>query len=47
VANNDAGQFTVGGSAKADQWQIDYTYQMGTSSQALGATHRFGVGMSF
>ena len=47
LANNDAGQFSVGGSAKADQWQLDYTYQAGLSSAALGASHRFGVSMAF
>lgn len=47
MANADAGQLTVGATAKADQWQIDYTYQFGLSAQQLGSTHRFGVGMNF
>jgi hypothetical protein len=47
LANSDAGQYSVGASAKADQWQIDYTYQAGLAANHLGATHRFGVGMAF
>jgi len=47
IVNADAGQVTAGATAKADQWQIDYTYQFGLSSQQLGSTHRFGVGMHF
>lgn len=47
LANSDAGQFSVGGSAKADQWQLDYTYQAGLSAAHLGASHRFGVSMAF
>lgn len=47
VANNDSGVFSVGGSAKADQWQIDYTYQFGLSALQLGASHRIGLGMTF
>jgi hypothetical protein len=47
LANSDAGQFSVGGSAKADQWQLDYTYQAGLSASHLGASHRFGVSMAF
>lgn len=47
TANNDAGQATVGGTAKADQWQVDYTYQTGFAANQLGATHRIGLGMQF
>ena len=47
LANSDAGQFSVGASAKADQWQIDYTYQAGLAADHLGASHRFGVSMAF
>ena len=47
LANSDAGQFTVGGSAKADQWQLDYTFQGGLTASHLGVTHRFGVSMAF
>jgi hypothetical protein len=47
IVNADAGQVTAGATAKADQWQIDYTSQFGLSSQQLGSTHRFGVGMNF
>lgn len=47
LVNNDGGQFGVGATAKADQWQIDYTYQFGLSAQALGASHRIGLGMNF
>jgi hypothetical protein len=47
AGNNDAGQASVGGSARADQWQIDYSYQTGLTSNQLGATHRFGLGMQF
>ncbi len=46
-ANNDGGNFTAGASAKADQWQIDYAYQMGFAATQLEATHRFGLGMNF
>ncbi len=47
VANNDGGQFSVGGSARSDQWQVDYSYQFGGNAQQLGATHRIGLGMNF
>jgi len=47
LENSDAGQVSVGATAKADEWQIDYAYQVGLSSNALGATHRFGVGVNF
>lgn len=47
TANNDSGVFSAGGTAKADQWQIDYTYQFGLSAQQLGASHRIGLGMTF
>jgi hypothetical protein len=47
LANSDQGQFSLGGSAKSDQWQLDYTYQAGLSAESIGATHRFGVSMTF
>jgi hypothetical protein len=47
VVNSDAGVFSAGATAKADQWQIDYAYQFGLSQQQLGASHRIGLGMSF
>jgi hypothetical protein len=47
MANSDAGQFSIGASAKADQWQLDYTYEAGLAASHLGATHRFGVSMAF
>jgi hypothetical protein len=47
LANSDAGGFAAGASAKADQWQVDYTYQAGLAESALGASHRFGVSMAF
>jgi hypothetical protein len=47
TANNDAGQATVGATAKAEQWQIDYAFQFGVSGSGLGGTHRFGVGANF
>jgi hypothetical protein len=47
VVNNDSGVFSAGATAKADQWQIDYTYQFGLSQQQLGASHRIGLGMTF
>jgi hypothetical protein len=47
MANNDAGQVTVGATAKADQWQLDYAYQMGLSNSGLGATNRIGLGVNF
>jgi hypothetical protein len=47
LENSDAGQFSVGASAKADQWQIDYAFQGGLAANSLGATHRFGLGVSF
>jgi hypothetical protein len=47
MQNSDAGQISAGASAKADQWQIDYAYQFGLSASALGATHRFGLGVNF
>jgi hypothetical protein len=45
--NDDGGRVTVGGTAKADMWQIDYTYDMGLSGTTLGGTHRFGLGVNF
>lgn len=47
VSNNDSGVFSVGATAKADQWQIEYTYQFGLSALQLGASHRIGLGMTF
>jgi hypothetical protein len=47
AGNNDGGTFSAGGTAKADQWQIDYTYQFGVGNQVLGASHRIGLGMTF
>jgi len=47
TGNNDGGTFSAGATAKADQWQIDYTYQFGIGSQVLGDSHRFGLGMNF
>jgi len=47
LANSDQGQFAVGGSAKSDQWELDYTYQAGLAAESLGATQRFGVSMTF
>jgi hypothetical protein len=47
LANGDGGELSVGATLKADQWQLDYAYQYGLSSDALGATHRFGVGVNF
>ena len=47
MSNTDAGQVSLGATAKADQWQLDYAYQFGLAAQGLGATHRFGVGVSF
>ena len=47
MQNGDAGQLSVGATAKADEWQVDYAYQFGLSNNALGATHRFGIGVNF
>lgn len=47
LANHDSGVFSVGATAKADQWQVDYTYQFGVSALQLEASHRIGLGMSF
>ena len=47
MANADSGQLTLGATAKADQWQLDYAYQFGLSGSGLGGTHRFGVGANF
>jgi hypothetical protein len=35
LANADSGQFTVGASAKAEQWQLDYAYQAGMSAEMV------------
>jgi len=45
--NSDAGVLSVGATAKADEWQIDYAYQFGLAAQSLGATHRFGIRVNF
>jgi len=45
--NSDGGRVTVGATAKADMWQLDYAYDMGLSNSSLGGTHRFGLGVSF
>jgi hypothetical protein len=47
LANRDAGQMSVGASAKAEEWQVDYTYQFGFNALQLGESHRIGLGMSF
>jgi hypothetical protein len=45
--NGDSGRVSVGGTAKADEWQIDYAYQVGLSANTLGASHRIGLGLNF
>ena len=45
--NNDGGRVDVGATAKADMWELDYTYEFGLSDQSLGATQRFGLGVTF
>lgn len=47
LQNGDGGTATAGATLKADQWQIDYAYQFALSGQALGATNRFGLSVSF
>ncbi len=47
LANNDGGQVSVGASAQAQNWQLDYAYQFSMSSTSLGGTHRFGLSFSF
>jgi hypothetical protein len=45
--NDDGGRVTVGATAKADMWQLDYAYDFGLSNSSLGGTHRFGLGVNF
>jgi hypothetical protein len=45
--NDDGGRVTVGATAKADMWELDYAYDFGLSSSSLGATQRFGLGVNF
>ena len=45
--NADGGRVDLGATAKADLWEVDYAYEFGLSGTALGATQRFGLGVSF
>jgi hypothetical protein len=48
LANDDSGLLSMGGSAVADRWQLDYCFQFPvTSAEFLGNTHRFGISLAF